>query len=254
MGTINSKQPEYKPMSSYLLSDSESNFESNPTTSLDELEKKPFVFKTNFQGYMEMYNPPEIVSQYLDQHHQWFRDCARPMEAEAMGDSGYTLTIGRFGSFGYEVEPKMSVIFEVNEKQQYLMYSVDVPDYEPPGYQVDYQACMELTKIATEASSAISPQYLRQLTTSLPSEVTQVNWSLHLTVGVYFPKFIYRLPTSVIQKTGDRLLTQIVRQVSPRLTFKVQKNFHEGLNLPVPPKTSRYLEKFTFEEAITTDE
>ncbi|MFM6897022.1 MAG: DUF1997 domain-containing protein, partial [Microcystis panniformis] len=34
-------------------------------------------------------------------------------------------------------------------------------------------------------------------------------------------------------------LTQIVRQVSPRLTYKVQEDFHSSFNLPLPPASSR---------------
>ncbi|WP_034937411.1 DUF1997 domain-containing protein [Gloeocapsa sp. PCC 73106] len=232
-------------MSSYLLPDSESNFESNRTTTQHGLEKQPFIFETDFRGHMEMYSPPEVVSDYLEQHHQWFRECAQPMQAEAMGDNGYTVTIGRFASFGYEVEPKMSVIFEVSQEQKYLMYSVEVPDNQSLGYEVQYQASMELNKIDKEISSAISSDYPKKVVATLPSEVTLVKWCLNLRVGVYFPKFIYRLPLAVIQATGDRLLTQIVRQVSPRLTLKVQKDFHERLNLPIPPKSSRYLEKIS---------
>lgn len=227
-------------MTSYPLSNE---YDPSADYDLNINTETPFVFKTNFQGYMEMFNPPEVVSQYLDQHDQWFPECAKPMSAEALGDNGYSLIIGRFGSFGYEVEPKMSVVFEVNEKQKYLMYSIDVPDNQKLGYTVNYEACMELNGIPIEISSAIADNYPQQIRKSLPSEVTQITWNLHLNVGVWFPKFIRRLPVSVIQGTGDRLLSQIVRQVSPRLTFKVQKNFHDRLNLPVPPKSSRYLEK-----------
>jgi len=210
---------------------------------LSQAVNEPFIFTTAFQGYMEMFNPPEIVGQYLDEHDQWFQECAQPMRAEAMGDNGYTLIVGRFGSFGYEVEPKMNVIFEVTPEHKYLMYSIEVPDQQNLGYTVQYEAAMELNTIPLDASSANSKHYPKNIVKSLPSEVTQVNWNLQLNVGVWFPKFIYRLPISVIQSTGDRLLSQIVKQVSPSLTQKIQKNFHDRINLPIPPKTSRYLEK-----------
>lgn len=227
-------------MTSYPLSNE---YDPSSDYDLNINSEAPFIFRTGFQGYMEMFNPPEVVSQYLDQHKQWFPECAQPMKAEALGDNGYTLIIGRFSSFGYSIEPKMSVVFEVNPKQQYLMYSYDLPENQSLGYTVSYEAYMELNKIPIEVSSAITDNYPEKVRKFLPSEVTQVNWNLHLNVGVWFPSFIGRLPESVIQSTGDRLLSQIVRQVSPRLTFKVQKNFHDRLNLPIPPKSSRYLEK-----------
>ena len=45
-----------------------------------------------------------------------------------------------------------------------------------------------------------------------------------------------RLSHSLIQSTGDRILSQIVRQVSRRLTYKVQKDFHQSLSIPFPQK------------------
>lgn len=227
-------------MSCYHVS---SEYEPLKDPDLSQAANEPFIFTTAFQGYMEMFNPPEIVGQYLDEHNQWFPECAQPMRAEAMGNNGYTLIIGRFGSFGYEVEPKMNVVFEVTPEQKYLMYSVELPEKQNLGYTVQYEAAMELNTIPLDASSANSKHYPKNIVQSLPSEVTQVNWNLHLNVGVWFPKFIHRLPISAIQSTGDRLLSQIVRQVSPSLTLKIQKNFHDRLNLPIPPKTSRYLEK-----------
>ncbi|MDB9378687.1 DUF1997 domain-containing protein, partial [Nodularia sphaerocarpa] len=64
------------------------------------------------------------------------------------------------------------------------------------------------------------------------SEITRIEWELDLLVNLHFPKFIQRLPKSLVQSTGDRLLNQIVRQVSRRLTRKVQENFHQSLKLP----------------------
>jgi len=244
VGTINLHQLSYQLMSHYSLSNQYASLNDFDVTQVDSQDKtEPFIFQTQFQGYMEMFNPPEIVSQYLDQHHQWFPECAQPMRAETLGDNGYTLIIGRFGSFGYEVEPKMSVVFEVTQEKKYLMYSVETPESQGLGYTVEYQSSMELNGVPLEASSAVSDNYLKKVAKSLPSEVTQVTWNLDLNVGVWLPKFIHRLPSTVIQSTGDRLLTQIVRQVSPRLTLKVQKNFHDRLNIPVPPKTSRYFDK-----------
>jgi len=59
-------------------------------------------------------------------------------------------------------------------------------------------------------------------------------------VMVQFPRFIHALPMSLIETTGDRLLNQIVRQVSRRLTHKVQEDFHTSANLPFPKKHRKF--------------
>ena len=66
--------------------------------------------------------------------------------------------------------------------------------------------------------------------------ITRVQWELDLMVELHFPKFMRRLSHSLIQSTGDRILSQIVRQVSRRLTYKVQKDFHQSLSIPFPRK------------------
>jgi hypothetical protein len=72
-----------------------------------------------------------------------------------------------------------------------------------------------------------------------PFEITRVEWQLDLAVYIQFPKFIHRLPKSVIQSTGDRLLNKIVQQVSRRLTYKVQEDFHKSLGIPFPSKSKK---------------
>jgi hypothetical protein len=214
-----------------------------PPEELALAEREPIPFQTSFQGIMEMYSKMETVAEYLDRHEGWFVRCALPMKAEPFGQNGYTLTIGSYGAFGYQVEPKMSVILEPPQDNFYLMYSVPNPNFNHLGYEVNYQATMNLEEItSSEATSGLDRVYKKQGLSDLPSTITRVNWQLDLQVKVKLPKFIYRLPMSIIENAGDRLLTQIVRQVSPRLSFKVQKDFHTQLSLPIPPQTARTCE------------
>ena len=203
-------------------------------------DREPVPFQTHFQGIMEMYSNIETVAEYLDRHQGWFVRCASPIKAEPFGQNGYTLTMGNYGAFGYQVEPKMSVILEPPQNNSYLMYSVSNPEVNHLGYEVNYQANMNLEEISSsEAAPGLDKVFKKEGITDIPSIVTRVNWKLDLQVKVKFPNFIFRLPISLIEKTGDRLLAQIVRQVSHHLNFKVQKDFHTSLSLPIPPKAAR---------------
>ena len=74
----------------------------------------------------------------------------------------------------------------------------------------------------------------------LPVEqATHVQWELNLQTKVQMPKFIQALPQSLVKASGDRLLNQIVKQISKRLTRKVQEDFHTMMNLPLPGRTRR---------------
>jgi hypothetical protein len=212
---------------------------------LEAVQPQVFRFATHFVGHMEMYGDREAVAAYLDAHEGWFCRCAQPMAVEPLNENGYVLTVGRFGSFGFEVEPKLAVVLHPSRDNIYLMASVPLQGEPSLGYEVDYQACMELLEIPlAEASADMEGAFRKQAPSkSLPKIVTRVQWQLQMEVAVQFPKFIRRLPQSVLQSTGDRLLSQIVRQVSPRLTHKVQQDFHHSLDLPLPPKSSRYLQR-----------
>jgi hypothetical protein len=211
---------------------------------LEIADRDPVTFHTDFQGIMEMYSDEKTVTNYINDHNGWFIRCASPMTAEPFGDNGYTLIVGHYGAFGYEVEPQMSVILEAPHDRHYAMYSVPNPNFKDQGYEVDYRSEMEIQPIEiSQAAKGIEKVFAKENITSLPEQITCIHWHLHLEVKVKFPKFIYRLPMNVIVSTGDRLLAQIIKQVSPHFSYKVQKDFHTRYNLPIPPKTARTCEK-----------
>ncbi|MGK7905418.1 MAG: DUF1997 domain-containing protein [Hormoscilla sp.] len=174
--------------------------------------QEPTTFYTHFENVMEINASRAVVAAYFDVHQEWFGQCALPMQSEPLGPNGYALTIGRFGAFGYEVEPKIGLELKPADKQGvYRIEAIPVPDYVPPGYDVDFQAQMMLVELPGDGLNSVK---------------TRVQSELDLTVYLSFPKFIRVLPQTLIQKTGDRLLAQIVRQVSNRLNHKVEQNFY----------------------------
>ncbi|MBW4560818.1 MAG: DUF1997 domain-containing protein [Mojavia pulchra JT2-VF2] len=206
---------------------------SDPVEAEDALTGAGIATLTKFYGhysdFMEMYAPVQTVAEYLNAHASWFVRCAEPMKVQPLGENGYALIIGRFGSFGYEVEPKIGLELLPPEEGVYHIRTIPIPDYRSPGYDVDYRASLQLI----ENKAKDLPSY--------DGEVTRIEWELDLIVYLHFPRFIQRLPKSLIQSTGDRLLNQIVRQVSRRLTHKVQEDFHQslGISFPVTSKKKR---------------
>ncbi len=178
---------------------------------------QPFCFNYHFTDAMRMGADVKTVSKYLDAHQGWFTRCADPMQVKPIGKNGYDLTIGRFNSCGYVVEPKIGLELLPHESGVYRIRTVEIPDYIPLGYEVSFNAQMRL--IETVDGDQLG---------------TKVDWDLDLNVYIQFPKFIYKLPTRVIQGTGDKVLKQIVDRVSRRLTHKVQQDFHGNLGLKIP--------------------
>jgi Protein of unknown function (DUF1997) len=194
---------------------------------------EPTQFSSYFEDQMELCANLRTVAAYFDGHHEWFRRCALPMTVESIGKNSYALVIGRFGSFGFELEPKIGLDLLPQEEGVYRIETVAIPGYEPVGYDVDFQAVMELIEVPL-------PEAIAQPEESLPDRITRVHWTLDLTTTIQFPRFIHALPKSLIQSTGDRLLKQIVRQVSMRLTRKVLEDFHRAQNLPIPKRSKRW--------------
>jgi hypothetical protein len=212
-----------------VVSGSDYSTKEDPALSINE----PTRFYSQFKDSMELQADVSTVAAYFDRHHEWFRRCAQPMTVEPIGKNSYALIIGKFGSFGYEVEPKIGLDLLPQEAGVYRIETVPLPDDEMSGYKVDFRASMELVDLSDEFIQTLA---IAQSSIGL----TKVQWLLDLTVDIQFPRFIHALPKSLIQKTGDRLLNQIVRQVSGRLTRKVLEDFHQAHGLSLPKRSKRW--------------
>ncbi|MEM1239994.1 MAG: DUF1997 domain-containing protein [Cyanobacteria bacterium P01_H01_bin.26] len=178
------------------------------------------VFAGYYVGNMEMYADVGTVASYFDSHQGWFTRCAAPMDVKPIGHNGYAISLGRFGSLNFQVQPKIGLHLLPQNQGVYRIETIPVPGYVPAGYDVDFRAAMSL---AEKSQPDIAVE-----------QATHVEWELNLQTKVQMPKFIQALPQSLVKASGDKLLNQIVRQISKRLTHKVQEDFHTMMNLPLP--------------------
>ena len=222
---LQSTNPQFVPASDRRLSQvAESH--SSITGDVSQVVIEPIQFNSHFVDCMEMNADRQTVAAYLDAHQGWFGRCAQPMKVEPLGDNGYALIVGNFGTMGYEVEPKVGLHLLPQDNWVYRIETIPVPNYVPPGYEVDFQAAMELVTPSSGSTST--------------AQQTHVEWQLDLKVTIQFPRFIYALPKPLLQRTGDQLLRQVVRQVSRRLTHKVQEDFHTSLGRALPKREHRW--------------
>ena len=184
-------------------------------------------YASTFADLMEMAAPAAVVATYLDRHEGWFRRCAAPMSVMPLGPSlnGYVLTLGRFGNFGFEVEPTIGLELLPQSEGIYRIVTVPLPPNANTAalqqlYDVEFNASLQLDESADNANQVL----------------TLVRWQLELTVWITLPGVITLLPDNLVQSSGDHLLKQIVRQISRRLTWKVQEDFHASHGLPCPPR------------------
>jgi len=197
---------------------------SGPLSEAETWDSQWLALEGQYTGQMDMQADRDTVVAYLDRHQEWFERCARPMAVEPIAVNGYALVIGQFRALGYEVEPKIGLHLLPQTAGIYRIETIPVPNYDAPGYDVDFNAAMEL-QAAAEGE---------------PAQITRVEWDLHLVVKLHMPRFIQALPPSLVKTSGDKLLTQIVRQVSKRLTRKVQEDFHQTNGLQLPESYHRH--------------
>ncbi|NJK33494.1 MAG: DUF1997 domain-containing protein [Oscillatoriales cyanobacterium SM2_2_1] len=185
-------------------------------------EPQPTVFRNHYVGHMDLLSPQATVMEYLDRHEGWFRRCAKPFRADPIGATGYAMGVGRVGAFGFYVDPRVGLDLLPQENGIYRIRTIPIPDQEPQGYEVDFQAEMRLLEQPLVIDGAEK------------GPMTAIEWDLDLTVTLQFPSFILKLPQESIQNTGDGVLAFVVKRVSKSLTAKVQDDFHRSHGVTVP--------------------
>jgi hypothetical protein len=188
-------------------------------------------YASAFADLMEMRAPAAVVGAYLDRHEGWFRRCAAPMTVEPIGSQGYVLTLGRFGNFGFEVEPTIGLELLPQTAGVYRILTVPLPEVDAALqglYDVEFAASLRLDE-------AGGPEVSHEEVDGVMLH-TLVRWQLDLAVWLRLPGMLSILPDHLVQSSGDHLLRQIVRQISRRLTWKVQEDFHASHGIPCPPR------------------
>jgi len=184
-------------------------------------------FHNHYIGNMDLLADKQTVMTYLDAHQGWFRRCAHPFKADPIGETGYAMGIGKVGALGFKVDARVGLdLLPPDENCVYRIVTIPIPEQEPQGYEVDFQAEMRLEEKTLElrAEERVGDNPL----------ITSITWDLQLTVSLHFPPFIRKLSKDMIQKTGDSVLGFIVQQVSKSLTAKVQDDFHKTHEIKVP--------------------
>ncbi|MEO0395354.1 MAG: DUF1997 domain-containing protein [Cyanobacteria bacterium P01_A01_bin.137] len=213
--SLASSTPQVSTTPDHLVNDDRENLQASET----------IIFEGYYVGNMEMFADINTVAHYLDSHQGWFTRCAQPMDVKPIGHNGYAISLGRFGSLNFQIQPKIGLHLLPQNQGVYRIETIPVPGHEPEGYDVDFKAAMSLAEKQQQ---------------ELPvGQATHVEWELNLQTKVQMPKFIQALPQSLVKSSGDKLLNQIVRQISKRLTYKVQEDFHTMMNLPLPGRKHR---------------
>jgi hypothetical protein len=120
------------------------------------------------------------------------------------------------------VQPTIGLELLPQSEGVYRIVTIPLPEGDPALqqiYDVAFNASLQLER--GEGDQALA---------------TMVRWTLDLSVWIRLPAVIGLLPEGLVQSSGDHLLRQIVRQISRKLTWKVQEDFHATHQLTCPPR------------------
>jgi len=175
-------------------------------------EERVRRYASTFSDLMEMRAPAPVVATYLDRHEGWFRRCAAPMTVTPLGQRGYVLTLGRFGNFGFEVEPTIGLELLPQDEGVYRILTVPSSRIDPSLqglYDVEFNAALRLDEVGSDAQGG-GAEAERSHAELSHEEVdrlmahTLVRWELDLSVWIRLPSMIALLPEGLVHSSGDR--------------------------------------------------
>ncbi|MEA5551511.1 DUF1997 domain-containing protein [Anabaena cylindrica UHCC 0172] len=168
----------------------------------------PYLFRNKSTGTIILQGNMEEVIKYIDNHSKWLAQCILPLKANLIERNAYSLNIGKIGALGYEIEPTVNLYMNQQSRGYYQIKTEPISGIDPNGYDVDFFSKIKLI----DCSSG-------------KQELTRIEWELILVTKLDFPAFILFLPIPLVQKTGDAVLSNIVKSVSDKFSEKISRNF-----------------------------
>ncbi|MDX2273148.1 MAG: DUF1997 domain-containing protein [Cyanobacteriota bacterium] len=167
------------------------------------------------QGQVDLDTDVQALAHYLNHHQSWIHHCFKPLQVEALSEDTYRLQFFRIGGMGFELEPCFGVKIWPEDQQVFRLSSIELPSDAELPYKVDCQSYFQLEALPDAGNSA--PQ-------------TRVHWDLKLRIGMELPGFLLALPRKLVHKVGSRVVNQVTRSMSDRLTHNVCTDFYKSIN------------------------
>jgi len=173
----------------------------------------PYVhLVTGRQGEVDLETPVEDLAKYLRHHHQWIHRCFKPLTVQPLGGADYRLQFFRIGGLGFELEPHFAITIWEEPQHCFRLASLNLPEDQSLPYRVDCQATFRIEQLALD-----------------PTPIARVYWGLLLKIDIELPGFLQVLSRSLVQKVGIKVVNQVTRSMSDRLTHNVCTDFYRSV-------------------------
>ncbi len=196
----------------------------NPNNPNDSGEGQSSVqIVTARQGEVDLETDQATLADYLTQHSRWIERCFKPLQVYPLAADAYKLQFFRIGGLGFELEPCFGVQIWSEGDSLFRLGSIELPSDEGLPYRVQCQSSFRLEEI--------SPTTRKDPKRQAPI-VTRVHWHLYLNIHMDLPGFLQALPYSLVHRVGSKVVQQVTRNMSDRLTHNVCSDFYRWIGKP----------------------
>ncbi len=165
------------------------------------------------QGAVDLETDLDRLASHLERHSEWMERCLKPLTVYALSADDYKLQFFQISGLGFSLEPCFGVKVWSEPNYVYCLRSIPLPEDEALPYTVDCWSYYHLESI-------------------VESEVTRVNWKLKLHIVLDLPKFLQALPDSMVYQVGVRVINQVTRTMTDRLTRNVCTDYYQSIGRP----------------------
>jgi hypothetical protein len=176
------------------------------------------------QGQVDLQTDLPRLADYLQNHRDWIDHCFKPLKVEALSANTYKLQFFRIGGLGFELEPCFGVKIWADEGNIFRLSSIELPSDAHLPYKVDCQSYFRLE----ELSRSEGQDQPDQKEDSHPT-LTRVHWDLQLCIQMELPGFLLALPRNLVHRVGTKVVVQVTRSMSDRLTHNVCTDFYKSI-------------------------
>ncbi|MEN9205145.1 MAG: DUF1997 domain-containing protein [Thermostichales cyanobacterium DRC_bins_46] len=185
---------------------------SKPAAAPDPSTDPAVHLVTGRRGEVDLETPVEELAGYLRHHQEWIHRCFKPLKVQPLGNADYRLQFFRIGGLGFELEPHFAITIWEDPLHCFRLTSLALPEDASLPYQVDCQASFRIEQHSSD-----------------PQPLTRVYWDLTLKIDLELPGFLQVLPRPLVQKVGIKVVNQVTRSMSDRLTHNVCTDFYRSV-------------------------
>lgn len=183
-----------------------------PTETID---KRSVRILAGRQGRVDLETDRLTLAHYLHDHAEWIERCFKPLKVFPLSPETYKLQFFRIGGLGFELEPCFGVKIWPEQDSVFWLSSIDLPEEEGLPYSVDCLSYFRLEELDLDSHHG---------------PLTRVHWDLKLDIWMQLPGFLQALPYPLVYRVGARVVNQVTRSMSDRLTHNVCTDFYRSVH------------------------